>query len=60
MATRLKNIVRFTELELGETRIPHLLNVDGYARTPDTVFPSVPGFEVTADDTGRGFGEGGF
>jgi hypothetical protein len=50
----LKNIVRFTDLEIGvPVALPHFLGFDNDApnRIPDLVIPKKPGFTVTADDT---------
>ncbi len=52
MANQLKNIVRFVGLVLGvPVSLPHNLNVNGVAQTPDKVEPNIGGFTVTADAT---------
>ena len=53
MADTLKNIVRFVAVPVGvPTALPHGLNIEGRALTPDLCFPLAPNnFDVTADDT---------
>ena len=53
MATRLKNILTFTNVVAGATSapIPHLLNIDGLRVTPDKLEGDTPGFSLVADAT---------
>lgn len=53
VATRLKNIVRFTGLAVGvPAQLPHNLNLSGVPLIPDRVIANeIAGFAVAADDT---------
>lgn len=52
MATRIKNILRFTNLVVGvPTSIAHNLNVSDRGVIPDLVIPSIGGFTITGDAT---------
>lgn len=53
MATRLKNILTFTVTPGGgSVSLPHGLTVqNGRPVEPDFVIPSLPGFDISADDT---------
>jgi len=51
MATRLKNIVKFENMVDGVNAMPHYLNIDNMDQGPDFLVTSLPGFEVSADET---------
>ena len=52
MRTVLKNILQFTGLEVGvPATLPHGLNINGRAMTPNVVTPATGGFTVDVDET---------
>jgi hypothetical protein len=51
MATQIKTILRFTDLEVGvPVSVPHDLNIDGVDVVPDLIALNMDGFTITSSD----------